>query len=303
MITAAVCMVAITIDALAGEPRRGHPLAAFGALAEVIEGRWNTTGTNATVRGALAVALLAGVPSLMAVLVALLVPAPWLYGLEVLVLWLALGAHSLAEHARAVARPLAQGNLDSARTAVSLMVSRDPKQLDDTAIARATTESVLENGADAVFASLFWFALAGLPGLIAHRLINTLDAMWGYRNARFAQFGRTAARVDDLLNWIPARLTALSYLLVGNSARGRRCWRAQARHWDSPNAGPVMAAGAGALAVTLGGSAPYPEGQRERPVLGAGATPDAMIIEAALTLVRHALLLWLLVLVVLAGVL
>lgn len=303
MITAVVCMVAITMDALAGEPRRGHPLTVFGALAEALERRWNTAGTDAGMRGTLAVALLVGVPTLIAGLIALLVPAPWLYGLEVLVLWLALGAHSLAEHARAVARPLARGDLAGARTAVSLMVSRDPRQLDETGIARATTESVLENGADAVFASLFWFALGGLPGLIAHRLTNTLDAMWGYRTSRFTDFGRAAARFDDLLNWIPARLTALSYLLVGNSTRGWRCWHAQARHWDSPNAGPVMAAGAGALAVTLGGSAPYAEGPRKRPVLGAGETPSATTIEAALALVRRALVLWLLTLAVLGGVL
>ncbi len=118
---------------------------------------------------------------------------------------------------------------------MSLIVSRDPASLD---ITRAATESVLENGNDAVFGALFWFVVAGAPGVVVYRLANTLDAMWSYRNERYVDFGFAAARLDDLLNYVPARLTALTYAILGHTRSAWRCWRAQAHDWDSPNAGP-----------------------------------------------------------------
>ncbi len=218
----------------------------------------------------------------------------WEYLLvQAVVLYFALSIRGLTEHGRAVSDALHGGDLENARAQVGRIVSRDAAALDDNGIAIAATESMLENGADAVFASLFWFLVAGVPGVLLHRLVNTLDAMWGYRTDRYQYFGRAAARLDDVLNWVPARLTALTYSLLGDVRGGFRCWRAQARAWDSPNAGPVMAAGAGALSVVLGGPAPYASGIKQRPVLGEGEPASAETIDAAIQLVHRGVWLWL----------
>lgn len=288
-----ICVVAVLLDARFGEPRRWHPVMLFGAWAQRLEQRWNRANGGGLLDGALAVLLLAGPAVLLAALADAWLPVWLLWPLQALVLWLMIAPRSLAEHARAVAQPLAGGDLPAARRAVARLVSRDTAELDHTGVATAATESVLENGADAVLASVFWFLLAGLPGVVAHRAVNTLDAMWGYRTPRFERFGKAAARLDDLLNWVPARLTALGYALSGRCWPALRCWRRQARHWPSPNAGPVMAAGAGALGVTLGSAASYQGRRRARPTLGEGAPADAASILAALALVRRTLLLWL----------
>lgn len=290
MTLALVCIAAVLLDALLGEPRRGHPLIAFGALAAIIEQRWNR---GLATPGLLALAVLVLPPVVLVAGLWWWLPVPWRYLLDVLILWLALGRHSLAEHARAVVAPLLAGDLDRARQQVGRLVSRDTRALDETGVAAAATESVLENGADAVFASLFWYLVAGAPGVVLHRLVNTLDAMWGYRSARYECFGRGAARLDDMLGWLPARLVALSYALVGHTGQALRCWQTQARAWESPNAGPVMAAGAGALGVRLGGAAPYEGGWRTRPELGTGDRPDARTPVRAIRLMHGALLLWL----------
>jgi len=215
---------------------------------------------------------------------------------EIVLLYLALGLRSLGEHALPVAQALWRHDLPEARRRVACIVSRDTSQLDEEGVARAATESVLENGSDAVFAALFWFIVAGAPGVVLYRLSNTLDAMWGYRNARFERFGWAAARIDDLLNYVPARLVAVTYALLGRTRRALRCWRTQAPLWDSPNAGPVMAAGAGALGVVLGGAAIYHGELHARPELGRGSAPQARHIEHALDLVWAGVGVWLLVL-------
>jgi len=215
-----------------------------------------------------------------------------------LVLYAALGLNSLHQHAEPVAAALARDDLDAARVGVSMMVSRDTLALDAEGVSRATVESVLENGNDAVFGALFWFLVAGAAGALGYRLVNTLDAMWGYKTPRYLRFGWAAARLDDGLNFVPARLTALSYALLGRTRIALACWRAQAPAWDSPNAGPVMAAGAGALGVRLGGAAVY-HGQLEvRPALGQGAAVQGGDIARALKLVRAGVGLWLALIVV-----
>ena len=212
---------------------------------------------------------------------------------SVILLYFAIAPRSLAEHARRVAADFERGDLHAARLSVGRMVSRETSALDEAGVARAAVESVLENGNDAIFGALFWFALAGIPGAVLYRLCNTLDAMWGYRNERYNEFGWAAARLDDALNYIPARLTALSYGLAGNAGCALRCWREQARAWDSPNAGPVMASGAGALRVMLGGDAIYHGKVEPRAALGCGKAATPGDIERAVGLVRRTLGLWL----------
>jgi adenosylcobinamide-phosphate synthase len=212
---------------------------------------------------------------------------------SIALLYFAIAPRSLREHAERVSAACANNDLPAARTAVSMMVSRDTTQLNEEGVARATVESVLENGNDAIFSALFWFMVAGAPGVLLYRLSNTLDAMWGYRNARYNEFGWAAARLDDVLNYIPARLTALSYALLGHTRSALQCWRAQAASWESPNAGPVMAAGAGALQVRLGGTAIYHGAVSERPLLGCGAEVECGDIPRAVQLVQRTLYLWL----------
>lgn len=282
-------VLGVLLDRAFGEPARWHPLVGFGRIAARLEHNLNR-GQARLLRGALGWLLLVLPPTLL--IGALRTQGPgWL--IDALALYVALGARALDEHAKDIARPLLNGDLNRARQQVSRIVSRDTATMDEEAVARATTESVLENGNDAIFGALFWCALAGAPGVVLYRLANTLDAMWGYRTARFNLFGRVAARTDDLLNYLPARLTALSYALLGHTRSALHCWRQQAPAWSSPNAGPVMAAGAGALGLRLGGPATYAGVVETRPPLGAGQPPRATDIARSTRLVRHSLWLWL----------
>jgi len=295
MSVALSALAGVGLDAWLGEPRRWHPLVGFGHLAQRIEQRLNSGGRGWRSHGVSGWCL-AVLPPVLLVWLLSLSSLGWL--VDILVLYFALGLKSLAQHALPVAQALRLGDLDEARRRVGYLVSRRTSELDACGVARAGTESVLENGADAVFASLFWFAVLGAPGVLLHRLSNTLDAMWGYRNERFERFGWAAAKIDDVLNYVPARLVALTYALLGRTATALRCWRRQAPQWDSPNAGPVMAAGAGALQVQLGGAAIYHGVEEQRPQLGEGAPAQARDIERALNLVYFGVLLWLVGLVI-----
>ena len=294
--TALAVITAVLLDAVLGEPKRWHPLVGFGWLAHKIE-----HALNRNMRPCLA--RLTGLSAWLFLLLSLTAisylashtPLAWV--VDVVLLYLAIGAQSLAQHALQVHTPLLEGNLPQARHAISMIVSRDTSQLNETEIATATVESVLENGNDAIFGAIFWFVLFGGAGAVLFRLANTLDAMWGYRTPRFLYFGWAAARLDDILNLIPARLTALSYALCGHTRSALKCWMAQASTWYSPNAGPVMSAGAGALQVQLGGNAVYHGTAKQRPTLGMGTLANTQHILSATNLVKRSMALWCLVII------
>ena len=287
-------VLGLVLDMLIGEMSVWHPLVGFGRMANLIERYLNHPQENRWM-GALAWCL-AVLPLVIVVQLVLLLASRmsiWLAPLlHILLLYFCVGLRSLRDHNLPIQRALQNGDLATARRLTSYIVSRDTAHADEEYLAKASVESVLENGCDAVFGTLFWFVLLGGAGAVLYRASNTLDAMWGYRNPRFLRFGCVAARIDDGLNWIPARLTALSYALLGQTRRAIYCWHIQAPGWPSPNAGPVMAAGAGALGLALGGSARYDGIDEVRPLLGQGRAARAADIPAAWRLVLNVSILW-----------
>ena len=297
VLSAIAPLLALLLDKLLGEPQRAHPLVWFGNCITAIEKKYyggaEISFAKRQWRGFLSACILIAPAALLATA---LENTPYVGSIfSVAILYCCLGLQSLHDHARAVAEPLLAGDLDSAREKVGWIVSRDTKNMDEIQITRATIESVLENGNDAVFATLFWFFLLGAPGAVLLRTANTLDAMWGYKTERYLHFGRFAAKLDDVLNWIPARLTAITFSLLGNTARAFHCWKKQAHFCSSPNGGPVMTAGAGSLQITLGGRAMYHGEWQEKIIMGEGAEPHTHDIERALQLVRNSALLWVVV--------
>lgn len=318
LISATIPASALLLDRWLGEATRWHPLVGFGNLANYLEQQLNapTFSRAKKLAGIIAVSLLIIPLVVIGHALSLYIGAVF----DLLILYFALGARSLSLHAQPIITALkhSQPNelqaeesqpgefqprkfqLDQARHAISRIVSRDTQSMNSNDIARANVESILENGNDAVFASLFWYVIAGPAGVILHRLSNTLDAMWGYRTPRFNDFGWAAARLDDLLNYLPARLTALTYALLGNIKSSLCCWQQQAKTWDSPNAGPVMAAGAGSLNILIGGTSSYHGKLKHRPQLGSGQPASADDIPRALKLVNNGAWLWCIVIITIA---
>ncbi|MDJ0345510.1 cobalamin biosynthesis protein [Streptomyces sp. H10-C2] len=260
-------------DLIAGDPRRGHPVAAFGRAAAAAE---RLLWRDHRGRGALYTTLCAGGATAGAALAARAVrssPAATA-ALAAAATWSVLGGSSLGREALAVASALEAGDLDVARERLPNLCGRDPQALDAQQIARAVVESVAENTSDAVVGALVWGAAGGVPGLIGFRAVNTLDAMAGHKSAHYRRFGWASARLDDVAGWPGARLTAVLAVLAGPDPRGAlRVWRRDARQHPSPNAGPVEASFAGALGVRLGGTLAYAGRVEHRPVLGAGNRP------------------------------
>jgi adenosylcobinamide-phosphate synthase len=270
-------LLGMAADAVFGDPRRGHPVAGFGRLAGALERRWYADRRSAGV--AYTGVLVGAAAGLGVVAERAAARRPVLGVLSTAVAtWAVLGGSSLAGHGAALSRELAAGDLAAARDRIPSLCGRDPASLGAAGMARAGTESLAENTSDAVVAPLFWGAVAGLPGLLGYRAVNTLDAMVGYRSDRYRRFGWAAARLDDLANLVPARAAALLFAWLapavgGSPGAALATWRRDAAAHPSPNAGPVEAAAAGALGVGLGGRTVYAHGVEERPRLGRGRAP------------------------------
>ncbi|MFH8219152.1 cobalamin biosynthesis protein [Streptomyces sp. NPDC018057] len=279
-------------DLLLGDPRRGHPVAVFGRAAGAVERvlwhdhrGWGALHTAVCAGGAVALgaaaARAARAPRFPPTASVLLTGAAT---------WAVVGGTSLAREARAVGQALESGDIEAARARLPHLCGRDPQALDAADIARAVVESVAENTSDAVVGALVWGAVAGVPGLLGFRAVNTLDAMVGHKSPRHRRFGWASARLDDLAGWPGARLTAVLATAAGGDPRGAlRAWRADAGRHPSPNAGPVEASFAGALGVRLGGTLSYAGRVEHRPVLNgaAGRAVRAGDIDRAVRLSRR----------------
>ena len=275
-------------DVLFADPRRGHPVAGFGWCATALEKiTYRDDRGSGVVHTAVLVGSMVGVGAFAQRRVS--------GGAEVLLTaaatWVTLGGATLGKTGAAMADRVAHEDVDGARALLPSLCGRDPAVLDGPGLTRAACESVAENTADATVAPLMWVALAGVPGVLAYRAINTLDAMIGNRSARYLRFGWAAARLDDLVNIIPARVTgllaALCAPLVGGSPTGAvRAWSRDADRHPSPNAGVVEAAFAGALGVQLGGPTQYRHELEIRPTLGEGRSPGVEDLRRAVRLSR-----------------
>ncbi len=288
--TAAGLALGSLADAVLGDPRRRHPVAGFGRAAAALDrrlwrdhravgaGYWLACTAPVTALGLAAHGLTRRHPVTRTALTAVAT-------------WAVLGGTSLGRAGTTMADHLAAGDLAAAREHLPALAGRDPAGLAEDELVRATVESVAENTSDAAVAPLLWGAVAGIPGLLAYRAVNTLDAMVGYRSDRYLRFGWAAARADDVANWLPARVTAAVTVVVaprvGGSAREalRVWWRDGAAH-PSPNSGRCEAAAAGALGVRLGGRNVYGARVETRPTMGNGAPPVRVDVRRAVVLSR-----------------
>ncbi len=278
------------LDALFGDPDRLHPVAGFGAAASLLERRCYADDRIA----GLGFAVAATAPVLAGAVAGQRLSRSRPLARTVLIAaatWTVLGGASLRRIAAGLAGRLDRADPDGARDLLPSLCGRDPASLDRAGLVRATIESVAENTSDSVVAPLFWGSVAGLPGLLGYRAINTLDAMVGHRSTRYHRFGTACARLDDVANLVPARLTAgltlLAAPLVQGSARaGWAAWRADAHRHPSPNAGQCEAAAAGVLGIRLGGPTVYQGRVESRPALGRGRQPELADIHRAVRLSR-----------------
>lgn len=299
-----VALTALALDAAFGWPRAlyrhiGHPVGLFARIINSCEARWNRPEYSFGARRALGVLTLLVLLILVAgsgwalqrLLLASFGGWGWI-GVAILA-WPALAQRSLFDHVRAVGERIDAGDLAGARGAVGMIVGRDTAALGEAGVARAAIESLAESYCDGVAAPLFWLLLLGLPGVWAYKAVNTADSLIGHREERWRAFGWAAARFDDLLNWIPARLAGVLICLAGGGG-WRVLWRDARRH-ASPNAGWPEAAMAGVLGLRLAGPIAYDGVMHDKPWIGDG-TSDAGgdEIDRALTIyIRACLLLWL----------
>lgn len=307
-------LAALVIDRLVGWPdslfrRLSHPVVAIGALISWLEIRLNRSDKSDAVRrfGGVVTVLITCLICFCVSFIPMLFFTGGVADIVIIAVlaWPFLAAKSLKDHVAQVATPLLEKETEAARQAVSMIVGRNAQALDDTAIARASIESLAENTSDGVIAPLFWGVLFGLPGLVLYKAINTMDSMIGYRNERYHAFGWAAARADDVVNFIPARLTGLLYAL--SSRRLGYClkilWRDATKH-RSPNAGWPESAMAAALDIRLSGPRHYDGSESDDAWLhGEGSEPDGYDVIKAIRL-YEILLNWVMIIaLVMVGVL
>jgi adenosylcobinamide-phosphate synthase len=280
----------VIADATVGDPQRGHPVALFGRVMTALEKR---VYADSAARGAAHAGCglaIATAPAFSAIRLARAAPAGRTV-ITALTTWAVVAARSLSAAAAQVGAALTAGDLEHARALLPGLCGRDPAMLDSAAVTRAVIESVAENTSDAIVAPLLWGALAGPVGLSAYRAVNTLDAMIGHHSPRYERFGRASARMDDVANWMPARMTALLAAMCAPTVGGipRIVWQTARRYGHSHpslNAGWCEAAFAGALGLRLGGPLSYSGRAEQRPELGTGRTPAVADIDRAIRLSR-----------------
>ncbi len=301
MTGATIMLIGLAMDALIGWPNAlfrgiGHPVTWMGHVIRQLDAWLNIDGTDdgprriAGLVAALAVILLSAEA---AYVVTWLLPQGWA-GLLIagILAWPFIAFRSLADHVRAVSRPLAAGDLTGAQQAVAMIVGRDPERLDEAGVARAALESLAENTSDGIVAPIFWGAIFGLPGIVGYKAINTLDSMIGHRTPRHEAFGWAAARIDDVANIIPARLTGLLFAVISGRLRTSVALMLRdAKLHRSPNAGWPEAAMAAALGVRLSGPRVYTDRVADEPWVNAGAPdPTPADLLRGLALYRRAMI-------------
>lgn len=291
-------LVVLIVEAVLGYPawlfaRVGHPVMWVGRMIAGMDQHWNRAN-HARAAGTIAAAVLVMTGGATGLLIERLAFGWGGMIAIILIATTGLAQRSLHDHVAAVIQPLAAADLETARVALSGIVGRDTDGLDASVMAAATVETLAESFCDGIVAPAFWFLILGLPGLFAFKCISTADSMIGHLDARYHRFGWASARLDDVLNWLPARLAGV--LICLSARKGWRImWRDAANHL-SPNAGWPESAMAGALGVKLGGGAAYDGEWIARQALGDGHAPDVSALDRAMAIYRRACaLLWLIV--------
>jgi adenosylcobinamide-phosphate synthase len=325
--------IAIFLDRLFGEPRIYHPLKGFTRIATYVEDHWhqqlnitkhtperresfesdpsmgenplpenrqlvdasknNKVASQATDNALKIKGIFASISLVLpfvglAGIISQSLPNPFSFVFNTFVLYLAIGAHNLKQHVFDVQNALIADNLEMARKNLAAIVNRDTKHMDKAEIISTSVESIVENGSEMILAPIFWFLIIGAPGAVLCSLVHTLNVMWGFKD-----FGWAVGKANDILNWVPSRITAFSYILLGDMKNGWHCLNEQAKNWNSPNSELVVATGAGALNLELGGDLYYQEQLKPRSKFGKGKASDLSDIARASDLVERSMILWL----------
>lgn len=286
-----ILLIALVLDWYFGEPdalwsRLPHPIVLFGKAVSFVDKRFNDeedTPQAQYKKGAISISALLVISLIGAFLLQWLIGFLWVFGffVELFIVFVLLAQKSLSDHVEAVANELREDGLQGGRKAVGMIVGRDPSSLDKSGVSRAAIESLAENFSDGVVAPAFWYAVFGLPGIVVYKMINTADSMIAYRNEKYLWFGRVAAQIDDLANWLPARLSAILIALGAGMLKGLEALRyalivalRDAGLHRSPNAGWPEAAMAGGADIALGGPRVYPQETVQQAYLNSAGKRD-----------------------------